>query len=542
MDFALLAIAFLCGLLAQQVKLPPLVGFLFAGFVLQFMGKEGGETISAVSDLGVTLLLFSIGLKLRVRNLLRPEIWAGTTLHSLLIIVLFAPLVYGLAWLVSSAAGLDWRTTLLLAFGLSFSSTVFAIKTLTENGDLGSMHGRIAIGILVMQDVIAVLFLSASTGKLPSLWVLIAIPLLILARPLLGWLLSRSGHGELLALCGLFLALVVGAKGFEVIGLKPDLGALFLGVLVGWHPRSSELKKSLNHITDLFLVGFFLQIGLEGTLSWSGFAWGLVLLLLLPIKWIGFFALFTRFRLRARTSWMAATALSNYSEFGLIVLSLGVSQGWIGSEWLVALAIALSLSFLFASPLNRRAEELYDPVSDFLKKWETKGRHRDDLPVLENGERIAIFGMGRGGRAVYHILEQYFPGQVIGFDRDPKAVEEHLVQERNVKLADATDSDFWERVCPADGLDLAVLAMPSHSANVKAIETLNRHEFHGVVAACATFNKEIKDLRRLGVDTAFNLYSRAGSGFANHVISVFAQQRPDLARQWADEENAPIDI
>lgn len=538
MDFVLLAIAFVFGLLSQQLRLPPLVGFLLAGFVLQLMGKEGGETIAAVSDLGVTLLLFSIGLKLRPRNLLRPEIWAGTSLHSILLILLFAPLIYGVAWLVSSTTDFDWRMAALLAFALSFSSTVFAIKALTENGDLGSMHGRVSIGILVMQDIIAVLFLTASTGKIPSPWVLVAIPALIFARPLLGWLLSRSGHGEMLALCGLFLALVVGAKGFDVIGLKADLGALFIGILVGYHPRASELRKSLNHITDLFLVGFFLQIGLEGALSWNGFFWALFLLLLLPIKTIGFFALLTRFRLRARTSWMAAISLSTYSEFGLIVLSLGVAKGWVGSEWLVALALVLSLSFLVAAPLNRRAELLYDPISDFLKRWETKGRHRDDLPVIENGERIAIFGMGRVGMAVYHVLEQRFPGQVIGFDRDPASVEEHQEEERNVKLADATDSDFWERVCPADDLDLAVLAMPTHSANVHAIETLKRHEFHGVVAVCGTFPEEVRHLRKLGVDTAFNLYSRAGAGFANHVVSVFGQQRPDLAMQWEEEPDS----
>lgn len=536
MDVILLAIAFAFGLLSKQFRLPPLVGFLVAGFVLRLLGREGGETIAAVSDLGVTLLLFSIGLKLRVRNLLRPEIWAGTSLHCLLVVALFAPVLYGVALLVSSAAGLDWRTALLLAFGLSFSSTVFAIKTLTESGDLGSMHGRITIGVLVMQDVIAVLFLTASTGKLPSAWVFLAIPVLILARPLFGWLLNRSGHGELLALCGLFLALVVGAKGFDVVGLKADLGALFVGVLVGQHPRSSELRKSLNHITDLFLVGFFLQIGLEGTLSWNGFAWSLLLLLLLPLKTLGFFALLTRFRLRARTSWMAAISLTTYSEFGLIVLSLGVAEGWIGSEWLVALALALSLSFLLAAPLNRRAEPIYDPISDSLRKWETRGRHRDDLPVIEKGERIAIFGMGRVGMAVYHALENHFPGQVIGFDRDPAAVERHRVEERNIKLADATDSDFWERVCPRDALDLAVLAMPTHSANVRAIETLKRHDFHGVVAACGTYPEEVGNLRDLGIDTAFDLYARAGTGFARHVVNVFSQQRPDLAMEWEDRE------
>ncbi len=349
MDALLIALAFLFGFVAQIFKLPPLVGFLVAGFVLRAMGKEGGETREGIANLGVTLLLFSIGLKLRIRNLMRPEIWAGTTIHSTLVVLLFGPLLFGVSVLIAGAAGLDWKTAFLLSFALSFSSTVFAVKSLTENGDLGSLHGRVAIGVLVMQDILAVLFLTFSTGKLPTLWVFAAIPLLLVCRPLLGWMLGRSGKGELLTLCGLFMALVAGAAAFDGVGLKADLGALFIGVLIGWHPRSSELRKSLNSIIDLLLVGFFLQIGLQGAVTLSAMGWAAFFLLLLPLKSVGFFALLTRFNLRARTSWMASAALSTYSEFGLIVMALGVAQGWIGAEWLVAIALALSFSIFSRS-------------------------------------------------------------------------------------------------------------------------------------------------------------------------------------------------
>jgi len=93
MDVLLIAIAFLFGLVASQFRLPPLVGFLVAGFILQTLGKQGGDTLRSVSDLGVTLLLFSIGLKLRVRSLMRPEIWGTTSLHAGLTVLLFAPLL-----------------------------------------------------------------------------------------------------------------------------------------------------------------------------------------------------------------------------------------------------------------------------------------------------------------------------------------------------------------------------------------------------------------------------------------------------------------
>ncbi|BCX46753.1 sodium/proton-potassium antiporter [Haloferula helveola] len=531
MDILLIATAFIFGLAAQRMRLPPLVGFLIAGFVLQALGQEGGETLAVISNLGVTLLLFSIGLKLRVQTLARPEIWAGASIHASLVIGLFAPVLLAVSVMVGRAAGLDWSTALLLAFGMSFSSTVFAVKSLQENGEMGAMHGRVSIGILIMQDIFAVLFLTFSTGKIPSPWSIAVVAGLLIARPLLGWMLGRSGHGELVTLCGFFLALVVGAAGFEAVGMKADLGALFVGVLVGYHPASKELAKSLTGITDLLLVGFFLQVGLEGGLSWQSLGWAGVMILLLPLKSVGFFLLLTRFRLRARTAWTSALTLSTYSEFGLIVMALGVAKGWIGSEWLVAVAVGLSVSFLIVAPLMRRSERLYDPISGWLKRFETKGRHRDDLPVRENGESIAIFGMGRVGMAAYHELETRYPGQVIGFDRDPKAVELHRQVERNVMLADASDSDFWEKVRLKDDIDLVVLAMPKHSANVHAVETLKRHGFGGVVAVTAKYEEEIRQLRELGVDTAFNLYAQAGSYFANHVFNVFRQQRPDLIRR-----------
>ena len=382
----------------------------------------------------------------------------------------------------------------------------------------------------------AVLFLTFSTGKLPTLWALPLLLALLFGRKWIKGLIGRSGHGEMIALCGLFMALVIGAEGFTAVGLKADLGALFVGVLVGSHPKAKELSKSLGGLTDLLLVGFFLQIGLQGALTMQAVLWSLFLVCLLPIKSVAFFFILTRFHLRARTAWMAGLSLSTYSEFGLIVLALAVGKGWIGSDWLVAMSLSLSLSILIAAPLCRKAELLYDPISNFLKRFETKGQHPDDLPIETQGERIAIFGMGRVGVAAYRALSERFPGKVIGFDRDEEAVQEHRDNGRNVLMADATDSDFWERVQVKHNVDLVVLAMPKHSANIHAAEALKRHEYEGVVAATGKFDDEVKELRALGLDTAFNLYSEAGAGFANHVTRVFAQQRPDLASIWQGAE------
>ena len=197
-------------------------------------------------------------------------------------------------------------------------------------------------------------------------------------------------------------------------------------------------------------------------------------------------------------------------------------------DWLVVVAIALALSFLVAAPLNRAAELFYDKLSSWLHRFETPGHHPDDLPVHLDGERIAIFGMGRVGLSAYNVLQRRFPRRVIGFDRDAAQVESHRRAARNVVLADATDSDFWERVQLKEGIHLVILAMPKHSANLHAAETLKRHGYQGVVAAIAKFDDEMKQLLSVGVHTAFDLYSEAGAGFADHVCNVFQQKRPEL--------------
>ena len=124
-------LAFVLGFAVRQVGLPPLVGFLVAGFVLHAYGFERGEPIDTISNLGITLLLFTIGLKLRIQTLLRPEVWAGASIHMLITVIVFGLGTFGLAAVgFSYFAGLSFWTSMLIAFALSFSSTVFAVKVL----------------------------------------------------------------------------------------------------------------------------------------------------------------------------------------------------------------------------------------------------------------------------------------------------------------------------------------------------------------------------------------------------------------------------
>lgn len=237
MDEAIwIAFAFALSLAVHLVGLPPLVGFLAAGFALHAFAIEGQEILSHVAHLGVLVLLFSIGLKIQLKYILHPVVWATTLIHLALVSA------FVMAVLVSTTS-LPSQGTLIIALGLSFSSTVIAAKVLESRRELRAFHGRIAIGILIFQDIVAVAMLNTMGGHLPSPYALLLLGLPLL-RPVLNKLLELSGHDELLILFGLLLALT-GGTAFEAIGLSSELGALVLGAMLANHSKADELANTL---------------------------------------------------------------------------------------------------------------------------------------------------------------------------------------------------------------------------------------------------------------------------------------------------------
>lgn len=507
MEAVWISFAFVLGFAAKQLRLPPLVGFLAAGFILHAWSAQGGEFLSEIAHAGVLLLLFGVGLKLRLKSLLRPEVLVGGVLHMA---ITASAMAAALHWTV----GLEWRTAFFLGVALAFSSTVVAAKGLEAKRELRAFHGRAAIGILIIQDIVAVAILGVGSADAPTPWALLvfALPLL---RPVLRRFLEWSGHGELLVLYGLMLALVVGGAGFEWMGLSAELGALLLGAMLASHRRASELSNSLWGLKEILLVGFFLQIGMAGLPSWSGMEISIILALLLPLKALLFFFILIMFRLRARSSFLAALSLATYSEFGLIVTGLAVARGWLGMEWLVILAVAVALSFVIAAPLNHYSHELYRRLLPYLERFQTRKGHPDDMPLHIGSSSFLIMGMGRVGTGAYDFLTKR-KQHVVGLDSDPGKVEGHAQQGRRVLYADAEDPDLWEDL-DLSGVRAVLLAMPDRDANVMATKQLRRAGYRGFVSATAIYPEEIQIIAAAGADEVYYYYDEVGVGFAEHV-------------------------
>ncbi len=483
---------------------------------MKAMGVEMFSGLSSLADLGITLLLFTIGLKLDLRSLARPEIWAVSSIHILFVVVSFGTLISILGYTgIPLLTSISTETALLLAFALSFSSTVFAVKILEEKGELQANHGRIAIGILIMQDIFAVVFLTITSGKLPSPWAIAVVLTLILMRPVFTQILKRVGHGELLIIAGFVLAMG-GATVFELVDMKADLGALVMGMILARQERASEMAYSLLAFKDLFLIGFFLSIGLTASISLEVIGIAFLLLLLMPIKILMLYWLLTIFRLRARTSFLTGLSLANYSEFGLIVSAIGYSYGWLNSEWLGVIAVALSLTFIASSPLNFSSHEMYARFEKFFIRFQRTERLSSEQIISTGDAEILVFGMGRVGTATYETLRKKFGDIVLGVDNDPVVIEKHRERNRNVIMGDGTDVEFWENL-HTDKVKLILLDMPKPEENLFAFEQLAKHGFTGKIAATAKYDDQVEMLKEAGVDAAYNIYGEAGAGFANHV-------------------------
>lgn len=519
-DLSIVLLAALAaGLVCTVVRLPALVGFLAAGFALNAAGVPEVAGLDTVADLGVTILLFGIGLKLDVRVLARREVWLTSVVHM--------GVATTLAWaylgvVAVVAAGLladtDWRSLLVIGFALSFSSTVLVVKTLEDDGSAQSRAGVTAVGILIIEDIAAVVFLTLAEGSPPSPWALLLVLLLPGAR-LLRLVLARLEHGGLLPLFGVAMALGPGYALFEAVGLKGDLGALVLGLLLAPEARAGELAKALLSLKELLLVGFFLSIGFTGLPTASDLVVAALLVVLLPAKsWL--FAVLLRLQgMRHRTSVKAATALGNYSEFALIVVAVAVTADLIEDDWLVTLATAVALSFLVSSVVTRRTESL---VAVAERRWphqDPERLHPDDRPIDVGHADAVVLGMGRVGRATYQQLATEYGLHVLGVESSEDRAAALRDEGLDVIVGDAEDPDLYHRLTRAGELDVAILAMPFHGANLTAMRLLDRLDFAGVVVAVAQYDDEAVEMRT-HVDEVLGLYDGTGTALADSAAEL----------------------
>lgn len=516
MEPLVVALAFLLGLLFRKVGYPPLLGYLMAGFAGNALGYGSSEALAPLADAGILLLLFTIGLKLNPLDLKPRYVWGSALLHMIIAVPLTTGVIYLIGMVYEPLAFVHAAGPVTLAFALSFSSTVLAIKLFEERGETASFYASIAIGILVVQDVLAVVYLVATSGHWPTPWALalLGLPLLI---PAFRRLLGMIGHGELLLLSGVVFAFCA-AEVFQLVGLKGGLGALVMGMLLArsHHAKSKEMYDQLLGLKNLLLIGFFLQIGYYGIPQLEMLYIALVLGVLITLRPIIYFALLTSFGLRARTGWFTSLALFNYSEFGLIVAAIAQQAGVLREQWLTTLALSMAFSYVLAIPVNRKAHELYIRCADSLRRYEKPERLPEEIIGSIGDARIAILGMGRIGRSAFDALREAGKDNIVGIEENYVSAQELNQSGWPCVHGDASDRDFWERT----GLtqcDLILVCLSNHREHLRVATLARELSYKNSIAVATRFRDESAELEDLGCLT-FYRYEEVGREFAKHTL------------------------
>ncbi|HBQ40159.1 MAG TPA: sodium:proton exchanger, partial [Halieaceae bacterium] len=272
---------------------------------------------------------------------------------------------------------------------------------------------------------------------------------------------------------------------------------------------------------------FFLQIGMSGLPDLDALLFALGVGVLLPLKGLLFFLLLTAFRLRARTSFLAAVSLTAYSEFGLIV------AGILLPEWIVPLAIAVSVSFVIAAPLNRMAHRLYARLEPRLQRFERITMHPDEQPTSLGDANVLIFGMGRTGTAAYDQLRKQGL-QPAGLDGDTYKARAHAEAGRNVVFADAEDSNFWRGV-DISRIKAAVLAMDDIGSKVVAARSLRAKGFTGPIISHALHEDHVERITEAGATHTYLTMFQAGIGLADRTVNVLEEAQPEATSPVAPD-------
>ncbi|WP_237217674.1 cation:proton antiporter, partial [Falsiroseomonas oryziterrae] len=421
---ACITLAFLLGAVARAMRLPAIIGYIAAGVVVGpytpgFVAEKG--VVSAMAELGVALLLFGVGLHFRPADLL--AVWRVAVPGAALQIALAATLGAALG----GAFGLSTGAAFAFGLALAISSTAVATRTLEERGRLGGEAGRIALGWLVMQDLVVVFALvmlpavagvpqhpgaslAGEIGKVALSLGAFGAVMVLVGRRALPWLLvrvARSGSRELFTLAVLAIALGVAFAASTLFGVSFALGAFFAGVVLGESDVGHQAAAEATPMQRIFAAVFFVSIGMlldpAAIVAHPAVSLAAILVVLLAIAG-GTLGLLLALRVAPRTAVTVAGSLGQIGEFSFLLMEISIREGVLPGEVRGPVLVAAIATIVLTPWTLRAAESLAPRVerSARLAWWRGERRPRLGPPPPEamlSGHAVVV-GTGRVGSVV----------------------------------------------------------------------------------------------------------------------------------------------
>ena len=536
----LLAIAAVAGVIAVLLRQPVLIAYIVVGIAVGPAGLEivhSHDQIDLLAQVGIAVLLFVVGLKLdvaKVRDI--GAVALATGLGQLAFTILF-----GLLLLLALGKGMV--EALYVAVALTFSSTIIIVKLLSDKRELDSLHGRIAVGFLIVQDIAVVLAMMAMSAlgeaSGASVW-MVALSLLVrvagaavLVYVLMRWVLPAvvrrmARSGELLLIFAIAWGTGLAALG-EWAGFSKEAGAFLAGFSLASTAYREAIGARLKGIRDFLLLFFFIDLGAKldfstlGAEIWPAVVLSLFVLIgnpLIVMAIMGFMGY------RKRTGFLAGLTVAQISEFSIVFIAMGIGLGHLGVEALGLTTLVGLITITLSTYMILSSHALYRVLAPLLGVFERPTPHRELLGEAadDTHERpqILVLGLGRYG----HRLAGRLRGaglSVLGVDCDPELVRRLAAEGFSAHFGDGHDPAFLDTL-PRGGLSWVISTLPDVESNRSLLYALMEQGFKGEIAVVARDEQRGAELWRLGVPIILYPFRDAVDYATDNILAMMRQR------------------
>lgn len=501
-----IAIAAVISLIMRLIRQPLIIGYILTGLIVGpaiLNIASNHETIEVFSSIGISLLLFIIGLGLNprvIREVGKVTLITGSLQIFLVTLIGFA---------AGRSFGFGKTESLFIGLALSFSSTIIILKLLSDRKEQNRLYGKITIGILLVQDIVAAFALVMATARsegafslsqlitLGAKGVLVGVPLYLIATyalPKMNKLVA--GSQEFLFLFAIGWGFGIAAL-FQQLGFSLEVGALIAGVALATLPYSQEIASRLRPLRDFFVVIFFIALGTQLSFNNFGALWLPVVVFSIIVMIIKPFVVMTIMGVLGytrNTSFKTSGALAQISEFSLVFVILGSTQGIIRADIVNIITIVALITIATSSYAITYSNQIYNLLEKQLVMFERRKTHseREKTKVYD----MVLFGYNKGGNEFIRTMEHMKKRSVV-VDYDPEVID--ILERKRIPYlyGDVTDLELLDEVNLANA-KLVVSTVSDHETNIFLANYLEKVNNDAVFVCAAETAEQASELYEQG--------------------------------------------
>jgi len=552
---AILGIAGVIGVLALKLRQPLIISYILTGIVVgpAVLGwASGGSEIKLLSSIGISVLLFVVGLKLDV-GLIRSvgPVALATGLGQIVFTALFG-------FLLCLGLGFAPVKAIYIAVCLTFSSTIIIVKLLSDKREIDSLHGRIAVGFLVVQDIAVIMamilltsFANAGGGGFVSQalrLLLVGTAFVLGTAATMRWvmppLLERLAQNqELLVLFAVVWAVGLAALA-DSVNFSKEVGAFLGGVSIASTPYREAIASRLTGLRDFLLLFFFIDLGSGLSLSAAGLQLGPALVLSVFVL-VGnpliVVAIMGAMGYRRRTGFLAGLTVAQISEFSLILAALGLQLGQLREGEVSLITLVGVITIGLSTYMILGSDRLYGWLQAPLRMFERSTPFSEISGSASGPVRadVVLLGLGRFGSAIYRQLQTHRLS-ILGIDFDPQALRLAAAHGLPVQYGDSEDPEFTATL-PLSSATVVVSTLPSLKSNAAIRHGLETAGFQGRFIATAHDEAEVVKLEAIGAQRTLLPFLDAAERAAELIVNDLSKLHSEAERQGSGSRSRVIE-